>query len=106
MPPFDEIFLAPKTISTLFLFRFNCRDAVWWWMNCIKSYAEEVPEGHEILKESVSRIFPEDESEACPLGQVVQPLEDVIQEVLQKHFKGLRFRERNAGKSKRYHIAY
>ena len=82
-------------------FRFNCRDAVWWWMNCIKIFAQKVPEGHAILKEPVSRIFPNDDSEACSLGQEVQPLEDVIQEALQKHFEGLKFRERNAGKSKK-----
>ena len=81
-------------------FRFNCRDAVWWWMNCIKIFAQKVPEGHTILKENVSRIFPKDDSEACSLGEVVQPLEKVIHEALQKHFEGLKFRERNAGKSK------
>ena len=48
----------------------------------------------------MSRIFPHDDSEPRPLGQVVQPLEDVIHEAIQKHFQGLRFRERNAGKSK------
>ena len=69
-------------------------------MNCIKIFAQKVPEGHTILKENVSRIFPKDDSEACSLGEVVQPLEKVIQEVLQKHFEGLKFRERNAGKSK------
>ena len=69
-------------------------------MNCIKIFAQKVPEGHTILKENVSRIFPKDDSEACSLGQEVQPLEKVIQEALQTHFKGLKFRERNAGKSK------
>ena len=69
-------------------------------MNCIKIFAQKVPEGHTILKENVSRIFPKDDSEACSLGEVVQPLEKVIQEVLQTHFEGLKFRERNAGKSK------
>ena len=73
-------------------------------MNCIKSFAQEVPEGHTILKEPVSRIFPKDDSEACSLGQEVQPLEYVIQEALQTHFKGLKFRERNAGKSKLFYL--
>ena len=73
-------------------------------MNCIKIFAQKVPEGHTILKENVSRIFPKDDSEACSLGEVVQPLECVIQEALQTHFKGLKFRERNAGKSKIFFI--
>ena len=83
-----------------FLARFNCRDAVWWWLNCIKSFVQEIPNGVKILKEPVSRIFPQDDSEPHALGQCVQSLEDVIQEALQKHFQGLKFRERNAGKSK------
>lgn len=74
---------------------------VWWWLNCIKSYVQEVPNGHNILKEPVSRIFPQDDSEPHSLGQCVQPLEDVIHEALQKHFQGLKFRERNAGKGKK-----
>ena len=73
-------------------------------MNCIKIFAQKVPEGHTILKENVSRIFPKDDSEACSLGEVVQPLECVIQEALQTHFKGLKFRERNAGKSKIFYL--
>lgn len=51
------------------------------------------------MKEPISRIFPNDDSEPCALGQNIQPLEDVIYEALLKHFQGLNFRERNAGKS-------
>lgn len=96
--------LIPNLLDGGFKARFNCRDAVWWWLNCIKSYVQEVENGHLILKDPVSRIFPEDDSEPHPLGQCVQPLEDVIHEALQKHFQGLRFRERNAGKSKSFLI--
>ncbi|XP_060528992.1 glycogen debranching enzyme [Cylas formicarius] len=77
--------------------RFNCRDAVWWWLYCIKSYCEEVPKGVDIMADTVSRIFPTDDSPAQPAGVVNQPLHDVIQEALNVHFQGLRFRERNAG---------
>jgi glycogen debranching enzyme len=45
----------------------------------------------------VSRIFPTDDSPPCQAGEHDQPLESVIQESLEKHFGGLRFRERNAG---------
>ncbi|XP_076266629.1 glycogen debranching enzyme isoform X2 [Rhynchophorus ferrugineus] len=78
--------------------RFNCRDAIWWWLYCIKSYCEEVPNGIQILSDKVSRIFPTDESTAQPPGAVDQPLYDVIQEGLKVHFQGLKFRERNAGR--------
>lgn len=80
------------------LFRFNCRDAVWWWLHCIKEYVEEVPNGLEILSDKVSRIFPKDDSPNQPPGTVDQPLYDVMQEALDVHFQGLVFRERNAGR--------
>ena len=46
---------------------------------------------------AVSRIFPTDDSPPCSAGEHDQPLEAVMQESLEKHFQGLRFRERNAG---------
>nr|XP_023029124.1 glycogen debranching enzyme [Leptinotarsa decemlineata] len=78
--------------------RFNCRDAVWWWLHCIKEYVTEAPDGISILSDKVSRIFPKDDSAAQPPGAVDQPLHDVMQEALNVHFQGLAFRERNAGK--------
>ncbi|KAK0167033.1 hypothetical protein PV327_004482 [Microctonus hyperodae] len=78
--------------------RFNCRDAVWWWLYTIKCYIQQVPDGIKILSDQVSRLFPTDDSPALPAGQADQPLHDVIQEALTIHFQGLCFRERNAGK--------
>ncbi|CAG9760960.1 unnamed protein product [Ceutorhynchus assimilis] len=78
--------------------RFNCRDAVWWWLYCIKSYCQEAPNGIAILSDLVSRIFPTDDASPQAPGAVDQPLCDVIQEALKIHFQGLKFRERNAGR--------
>lgn len=79
--------------------RYNCRDAVWWWLYCIQEYVSEVPNGKAILKEKVARLYPRDDSEAQPAdGRSDQPLFDVMQEALNVHFQGLVFRERNAGK--------
>lgn len=76
--------------------RFNCRDAVWWWLQAIQDYCNLVPEGHCILKDSVLRLFPSDNAEAFVTSKE-QKLEDVMQEALDTHYGGMTFRERNAG---------
>jgi glycogen debranching enzyme len=79
--------------------RYNCRDAVWWWLYCIQEYVTEVPSGSAILREKVARCYPRDDSEAQPAdGRNDQYLHDVMQEALKVHFQGLVYRERNAGK--------
>lgn len=52
--------------------RFNCRDAIWWWLYSIRDYVNEAPKGKDILKEKVSRLFPTDESEAQAPGICVR----------------------------------
>lgn len=88
-----------------FPFRFNCRDAVWWWLHCIKEYVQDAPNGIAILSDSVSRIFPTDDSSAQSPGIVEQPLHDVMQEALSIHFQGLVFKERNAGRQIDEHMS-
>ena len=77
--------------------RFNCRDAVWFWLMAIQKYVDIVPEGHLILQDKVLRLFPRDDSETSPSRGVQQTLEFVMQEALTRHFQGCNFRERNAG---------
>ncbi|KAG8227258.1 hypothetical protein J437_LFUL003990 [Ladona fulva] len=89
--------------------RFNCRDAVWWWLYAIRNYVEDVPNGKDILQEPVSRIFPTDDSPPLPdpeSGKAVEmPLYDVMQEALKVHFQGLKFRERGAGRKIDAHMS-
>lgn len=77
--------------------RFNCRDAVWWWLYSIQQYVTDVPNGKSILTEKVSRIYPKDDSEAMSAGKYDQTLQDVMQEALSVVYQGLVYRERNAG---------
>ncbi|XP_059358080.1 glycogen debranching enzyme-like isoform X1 [Carassius carassius] len=77
--------------------RFNCRDAVWWWLQCIQDYCTMVPNGTDILQCPVSRMYPTDESKPLTAGTVDQLLYEVIHEAMERHMQGIEFRERNAG---------
>uniref|UniRef100_A0A8C1NHD8 Glycogen debranching enzyme n=1 Tax=Cyprinus carpio TaxID=7962 RepID=A0A8C1NHD8_CYPCA len=77
--------------------RFNCRDAVWWWLQCIQDYCTMVPSGTDILQCPVSRMYPTDDSKPLTAGTVDQPLYELIHEAMERHMQGIEFRERNAG---------
>ncbi|KIH61799.1 Amylo-alpha-1,6-glucosidase, partial [Ancylostoma duodenale] len=76
--------------------RYNCRDAVWFWLYAIQSYVKQAPNGHEILKSNVRRIYPKDDTKFGEYAED-EPLIDVMCEALERHFEGIEFRERNAG---------
>ena len=43
--------------------RYNCRDAVWFWLQCIKDYVQSAPNGQNILNDPVARLYPTDDAE-------------------------------------------
>ena len=41
--------------------RYNCRDAVWWWLQAIQDYCKLSPNGMDILGTQVRKIFADEE---------------------------------------------
>lgn len=81
--------LIPNLIKSGVDARYNCRDAVWWWLYCIREYTKMAPNGIEILR--------------CKVRRTSQPkkrsfvLAELIQEALECHFRGVEFVEDGAG---------
>ncbi|KAK4196962.1 family 13 putative glycoside hydrolase [Triangularia verruculosa] len=82
--------------------RYNARDSVWFFLQCIQDYTRIVPDGLSLLDEKVKRRFlPYDDA----YFDVTDPrayskestIREVIQEVFQRHAEGMKFREANAG---------
>jgi glycogen debranching enzyme len=82
--------------------RYNARDSIWFFLQCIQDYTRIVPNGVGLLKEKVKRRFlPYDDTyfdTSDPRAYSKESsVEDVIQEALQRHAGGMKFREANAG---------
>jgi glycogen debranching enzyme len=94
--------LIPNLLSSGTAPRYNSRDSPWFFLQNIQDYANLAPEGLAILKEKVPRRFlpyddtwfPHDDPRAYSTESTV---EDIIQEILQRHASGISFREYNAG---------
>lgn len=94
--------MIPNLLSSGREPRYNSRDSVWFFLQAVQDYVDIVPNGIEILKESVRRRFlPYDDTWFSVDDQraysTSSTIEEVIQEIFQRHAAGLSFREHNAG---------
>jgi glycogen debranching enzyme len=82
--------------------RYNSRDSIWFFLQCIQDYCKIAPDGMSLLQEKVKRRFipgddtfiPFDDPKAYSQSSTIA---EIIQEALQKHATGQKFREHNAG---------
>lgn len=96
--------MIPNLLSSGNLPRYNSRDSVWFFLQTIQDYVRFAPNGIDFLKRKVKRRFlpyddtwfPSDDPRAYSTESIIQ---DVIQEALQRHASGMKFREANAGPS-------
>ncbi|KAG9394468.1 Glycogen debranching enzyme [Carpediemonas membranifera] len=94
--------------------RYNCRDAVWWWMYAVTQYCDAAPEGKAFLDADVVRLFKSDEQSdyvtfdgvRIPRRKTVSVIDpqanrttitELIYEALSAHARGIHYREWNAG---------
>lgn len=94
--------LIPNLLSSGDAPRYNCRDGPWFFLQNVQDYTKMVPNGLNLLQHKVPRRFlpyddtwfPSDDSRAYSKESTI---EEIIQEILQRHASGISFREYNAG---------
>lgn len=93
--------LIPNLLNSTTAPRYNCRDGPWFFAQNVQDYCKMVPGGESILQEKVKRRFPLDD-EWVPVDSPKafaheSTVAELIQEILQRHAKGIHFREHDAG---------
>ncbi|SPN96615.1 probable 4-alpha-glucanotransferase / amylo-1,6-glucosidase (glycogen-debranching enzyme) [Cephalotrichum gorgonifer] len=94
--------LIPNLLGSGKLPRYNARDAVWFFLQNVQDYVRIVPDGIRLLEEKVERRFlPYDDtwfaSDDARAYSAESTIGDIVQEALQRHAEGIKFREHNAG---------
>ncbi|KAJ3616638.1 hypothetical protein Zmor_011773 [Zophobas morio] len=98
--------LIPNLLDSSRNSRYNCRDAVWFWLQAIQEYCKLSNEGENFLKAKIHRLYPSDDIKKYRKqdryifsGNEYANIElhDLIHYVLQEHARGIHFEEWGAG---------
>ena len=71
--------LIPNLLGSGTHARYNCRDAVWWWLYSIQTYCQ-LKGDEDILKAAVARMYPTDDASPQPPGTKVHELYCISQQ--------------------------
>ncbi|KAM3541963.1 hypothetical protein ARSEF1564_005132 [Beauveria bassiana] len=94
--------MIPNLLSSGDAPRYNSRDSIWFFLQTIQDYVKLAPEGLDLLKVKVPRRFLPYDDTWFPTNDPrayskESTIEEVIQEALQRHATGMKYREANAG---------
>lgn len=93
--------LIPNLLDSCHNPRYNSRDSPWWMIQNIQDYTKMCPNGRDILKDSVKRRFPKDDTwvswDDPKAYSWSSTIAEIIQEIVQRHAEGIEFREYNVG---------
>ncbi|KFA76010.1 hypothetical protein S40288_00341 [Stachybotrys chartarum IBT 40288] len=94
--------MIPNLLSSGAAPRYNSRDSIWFYLQTVQDYIRLAPEGIDLLKATTKRRFlPYDDTwfavEDERAYSTESTMEDIIQEALQRHASGMKYREANAG---------
>lgn len=91
--------LIPNLLDSVRRPRYNSRDSVWFFMQAIQDYYKLAPDGKSILKAKVPRRFPKNDEfvEVEDGYSYTSTIGEIIQEIMERHARGIHFREYNAG---------
>jgi glycogen debranching enzyme len=94
--------MVPNLLSSGTAPRYNARDSIWFYLQCVQDYTRIAPDGLSLLQDKVARRFlpfddtwfDHDDARAYSKESTVA---EIVLEALQRHASGLDFREANAG---------
>lgn len=93
--------LIPNLLDSVRYPRYNSRDSAWWFLQGVQEYCTMAPEGLDLLDTPVERRFPLDDTfvdiDDSRAFSTTSTIAEIIQEILQRHARGIHFREHNAG---------